>query len=526
MKSLRFRSWVLAVIITAGRAAVPFPFAEVTIDDLQARMASGTLSSRELSQAYLRRIAEIDQAGPSLNAIIELNPDALDIATRLDAERKTGKVRGALHGIPILIKDNIATADRMETTAGSLALIGAKPPRDAHIVARLREAGAVILGKTNLSEWANFRSTSSISGWSGRGGQTRNPYALDRNPSGSSSGSAVAVAANLCVVAIGTETDGSIVSPASVCGLVGVKPTIGLVSRAGIIPIAASQDTAGPMARTVRDAATVLEVLAGSDDRDTATRKRPAELGVGFATKMARRALHGARIGVLHGPFGLHPRLEATLADAVAVLSNAGAETVNLGEYTALTPLGDIEQELLLYEFKDGINAYLAELGPRSRMKSLADLIAFNDAHRAQEMPFFGQELFVRAQAKGPLTDKAYLKARATCLRVARTEGIDAWMDEQRLDAIVAITNGVAWITDPLNGDHYTGGSSTLPAVAGYPSVTVPATQIFGLPVGILFFGRAWSDGRLLALAADFEAHTHARRAPEFRSTILLEEAK
>lgn len=505
------------------RAAEPgFPFAEATIDSLQARMAAGTLSSHELTAAYLARIAEIDKSGPAINAVIELNPDALAIADQLDAERKAHKIRGPLHGIPILIKDNIATVDRMETTAGSLALVGAKPPRDAHLVTRLRDAGAVILGKTNLSEWANFRSTGSTSGWSGRGGQTHNPYALDRNPSGSSSGSAVAVAANLCVVAVGTETDGSIVSPSSVCGIVGLKPTVGLISRAGIIPISISQDTAGPMARTVRDAAILLEALAQIDPSDAVTQTRPSDLAENYIAALKPGALKTARIGIVHGPFHLHPRMDALLSEMVAVLREAGAEVIDPIEVPVLKDIGKQEEVVLDYEFKDGINAWFTSLGQHALIKSLTDLIAFNSAHSAQEMPFFAQEILIRAQARGQLTDKVYLDARAASLRLARDEGIDAVMKKNRLDAIVAISTGPAWLIDPVNADQWTGDSTTLAAVAGYPSVTVPAAQIFGLPVGLSFFGSAWSEAKLLAFASDFETRTHARHEPRFLPTVEI----
>lgn len=522
LAGLSLAPWLAGQPALVSASIERFPFAEATIDQLQELMKSGQLTSRDLTAAYLRRIAEIDKAGPTLNAVIELNPDALGIAARLDAERKTGKVRGPLHGIPILIKDNIATADRMETTAGSLALVGAKPPCDATVVTRLREAGAVILGKSNLSEWAYFRSNVATSGWSGRGGQTHNPYVLDRNPSGSSSGSAVAVAANLCVVAVGTETDGSIVSPSAHCGIVGVKPTVGLVSRMGIIPISVSQDTAGSMARTVRDAAILLGVLAGSDPRDVATQNRPADLPSDFAAAMKPGALTGARIGILHGPFGLQPRMEGVLSQAVAVLHAGGGEMVDLGELPSLKELTDRDLELLLYEFKDGINAWFASLGSTAPVKSLAELIAFNETHRAQEMPFIGQDLFVQAQAKGPLTEPAYLAVRAACLRISRTDGIDALMEKHKLDAIVSLTSGPAWMTDPVNGDFFCGESSTLAAVAGYPSVTVPAAEVHGLPIGLSFIGRAWDDARLLAFAADFEARTHVRREPPFLPTVAV----
>ncbi len=507
-----------AAPVTPPVTTRPFPFAEATIGQLQQRMQAGTLTARDLAIAYLERIESMDRRGPALRSVIEINPEALDIAARLDAERKAGKVRGPLHGIPILIKDNIATADRMETTAGSLALVGSKPPRDAHIVTRLRDAGAVILGKTNLSEWANFRSTDSTSGWSGRGGLTRNPYALDRTPSGSSSGSAVAVAANFCVVAIGTETDGSVVSPASHTGIVGFKPTVGLVSRTGIIPIAASQDTAGPMARTVRDAAIVLGVLAGVDPADAATQKRPADFTADFDS--GRSPLRGARIGILRGPFGFRVKVDHVLDAMEEVLMDAGAELVDLGEYPALAEIRGHEVEVFYYELKAGLNAYLATLGPDVPYKTLADLIAFNRTHPNEEMPWFGQEHFLRAEAKGPLTDPVYLAARAKSLQLARTEALDAWLDGQQLDAVVSITAGPAAIVDLVFGGMMRGGgSSTLAAVAGYPSVTVPAAQIAGLPVGISFTGRAWSDAKLLALAADFEARTQARREPRYLPT-------
>ena len=511
---------ILCVLTSTVRAA--FPFAETTIDELQRRMAAGEVTARAITAAYLDRIAEIDREGPRLNAVIEVNPDALGIADQLDVERRAGKVRGPLHGIPILIKDNIATVDRMETTAGSLALVGAKPTREAHVVVRLREAGAVILGKTNLSEWANFRGNSSTSGWSGRGGQTRNPYATDRNPSGSSSGSAVAVSANLCVAAVGTETNGSIMSPSSVCGIVGLKPTVGLVSRAGIIPIAASQDTAGPMTRTVRDAAILLGVLSGRDERDAATGEIPPNLKLGYVDALKRGALRGARIGVLRGPFGFRPWLEPVRAKLVAQLAEAGAEMIDLGEPPVVRQISSPSYDVLLYEFKAGLNAYLAELPPNAKVRTLADVIAFNQAHAREELSIFGQEIMVQAEAKGPLTDKAYIEARAKCIQLARKEGIDAMMEQHRLDALVALTTGPAALGDPIYGGASagTGGSSGLAAVAGYPSVTVPAAEVKGLPMGISFFGRAWSEARLLALAADFEARARMRREPKFLPSI------
>jgi amidase len=519
---MKARLLLICCIVVVTVAQADFPYAEATITGLQARMKSGELSSAQLTAAYLQRIAEVDKAGPRLNAIIELNPDALAVAQQLDAERAAGRVRGPLHGIPVLIKDNIATADKMQTTAGSLALVGAKPPRDAIVVRQLRAAGAVILGKTNLSEWANFRGDKSISGWSGRGGQTRNPYALDRSPSGSSSGSAVAVAANLCVVAVGTETDGSIVSPSSANGLVGVKPTVGLVSRNGIIPISASQDTAGPMARTVRDAALLLEVMAHADHQDGATLLRPDGINLMYSEQLQPHALKGTRLGVVRGPFGLDVRLNHLLESAITKMKVAGAEIVDLGEFPDFNKAGEAELEVLLYEFKDGLNAWFATLGPDARIKSLADVIVFNQKHAAQELTCFGQELMERAQGKGPLTEQAYLEARATSLRCTRTEGIDLLLAKHDLDALVSLTAGPAWMVDPVNGDAYTGGSSSPAAVAGYPSVTVPAGNHHGLPVGLLFYGAAWTEGKLLSLAADFEAVSLARREPEFPATIRL----
>lgn len=517
-----FRTLLVGCASLAVAHAAPFAFPEATIDDLQQRMAAGTLTAHELTSAYLARIAAVDKAGPAINAIIELNPDALALAEQLDAERKAGRVRGPLHGIPVLIKDNIGTADRMETTAGSLALVGAKPPHDAAIVTRLREAGAVILGKTNLSEWAGFRSRAGITGWSGRGGQTRNPYVLYRNPWGSSTGSAVAVTADLCVVAVGTETDGSIMGPAGHAAIVGIKPTVGLVSRTGVIPLSFSQDTPGPMARTVRDAAILLSVLAGADERDPATQAMPPGQALDFAAALQPGALRGARIGVLRNSSSLRPSTAPVLEAALAVLRAAGADLVDPVTVPTINDLDAPGAVVLQYEFKAGLNAYLATLGPGAPVKSLADVIAFNEAHRAEEMPLFGQELLVQAQARGPLTEAAYEEARAACLRLARTEGIDAVLTRHRLDAIVAVTNGPAGFLDVVNGNHWTGGSAGLAAVAGYPNVTVPAAQVAGLPVGISFFGPPWSEVRLLGLAADFEARTTARRAPTFRSAEEL----
>lgn len=450
----RFRRGLLALLALAALpAAEPaFPYAEATIEDLQARMAAGRLTSRDLTAAYLGRIAAVDQAGPRLRAVIEVNAGALRQAEALDAERRAGRVRGPLHGIPVLLKDNIATADAMETTAGSLALVGLKPPRDAPLVARLREAGAVLLGKTNLSEWANFRGQRSVSGWSARGGQTLNPYALDRSPSGSSSGSAVAVAANLCVAAIGTETSGSIISPSAACGIVGLKPTVGLVSRGGVIPIAESFDTAGPMTRTVRDAALVLAALAGGDAGDPATAAAPPGMERALAAPWSGGALRGARIGwVARQRF--QPDLGDVAERALASLRAAGAEVVEVGEFPGLQGADRPQREVMYFELKAGLNAYFATLGPDSRIRTLADVIAFNDANWARQQPLFGQQHFVIAEAKGPLTDPAYREALAACRRIARTEGIDRLMDTHRLDALVTLAGPPARLIAPPPGE-------------------------------------------------------------------------
>ncbi len=490
-----------------------FPAPEATIAGLQERMDSGELTARSLAKAYLARVELIDRGGPGLRSVIEVNPDALALADALDAERRARGPRGPLHGIPVLVKDNVDTADAMKTTAGSLALLGAEPERDAFVVRRLRGAGAVLLGKTNLSEWANFRSTRSTSGWSARGGQCRNPYALDRNPCGSSSGSAVAVSADLGAVAVGTETDGSIVCPASSNGVVGIKPTLGLVSRAGIVPIAHSQDTAGPLARTVADAATLLEALAGADPRDPATARAPTALDLVGALDDGR--LEGVRIGVARNMAGFHDRVDAVLEDALDALRDLGAELVDPADVPHATELEEPELEVLLFEFKADLEAYLGGLGGEAP-RTLAELIAFNEEHRDDEMPLFGQDLFLKANDRGPLTDPVYVEALATCGRLAREEGIDAVMDEHRLDALIAPSGGPAWVTDPVNGDHYVGGNTTPAAVAGYPSVSVPAGFAFALPVGVSFIGRAWSEPTLIRIAHAFERVTGHRRPPTF----------
>src|SRR5438874_61910 len=490
------------------RATTPdFDLEGVTSAQLQDGMRSGARTAQSICAAYLARIAALDS---KIHAVLETNPEALRIAGSLDAERKAGKVRGPLHGIPVLVKDNITTGDRMMTTAGSLALAGTTPPRDAPLVARLRAAGAVILGKTNLSEWANIRSNQSSSGWSARGGQCANPYALDRNPCGSSSGTGAAIAASFAAVGIGTETDGSIVCPSSACSLVGVKPTVGLIEGAGIIPIAHSQDTAGPMARTVADASVLLGTLSGRD----------------YSASLDPNGLRGARIGVARKKFfGYSPEADALVETAIDVLKRQGAVIVDPADIPHAGEYDDSELIVLLYELKADLAAYLAQWAPSASVKSLADGIAFNEAHKTTEMPYFGQELFIQAQEKGSLTDQVYRDALAKDQRLSRTEGLDVVFTQQNLDAIVAPTGSPPWPTDLVNGDHFLGASSTPAAVAGYPSVAVPAGSSLGLPVGMSFIGKANSEAMLLKLAYAYEQAAKPRKAPRFLLTADLASA-
>jgi amidase len=520
---------VAAVITPAlGRAAqssapdLPaFDLDEITVSELQQGLSAGKFTARSLAEKYLARIEAIDKR--TINSVLEVNPDALAIAAQLDKERKAKGPRGPLHGIPVLIKDNIATHDRMMTTAGSLALLGSIAPRDSFVAQKLRQAGAVILGKTNLSEWANFRSTHSTSGWSGRGGQTHNPYALDRNPCGSSSGSGAAVSANLCAVAIGTETDGSIVCPANANGIVGLKPTVGLVSRAGIVPISHSQDTAGPMTRTVADAAALLSVLTGVDPDDVATSASSGKAQTDYTRFLDPKGLRRARLGIARKAFGFDPAVDRIMEAALAEMKRQGAILVDPADIPTWDKWHKQENQVLHYEFKADLNAFLAGLGPHAPMHTLEDLIKFNDAHARQEMPYFGQEIFIQAQSKGPLTSKEYLDAREEAQRLTRKEGIDAIMDQHNLDALVAPTGGPAFLTDLVSGDHFgDGDSSGAPAVAGYPHISVPAGFIFGLPLGISFFGRAWSEPTLIRIAFAFEQATKARKPPKFLPTVDL----
>ena len=522
---------VLPALAAAREIETPAPAApdvpsfeldEISISDLQDGMKSGKFTAKAIAEKYLARIDALDKKGPAINSIIELNPDALAAAEAMDKERQAGKIRGPLHGVPILIKDNIDTADRMMTTAGSLALVGAKPPQDSTVAKKLREAGVVILGKTNLSEWANIRSSHSTSGWSGRGGLTKNPYALDRNACGSSSGSGAAAAANLCAAAIGTETDGSIVCPSSANCLVGIKPTVGLVSRAGIIPISHTQDGAGPMARNVADAAIILGALAGTDSADAATSASSGKALTDYTRFLDPHGVKGARIGVARKYFGFSEEVDAIMSTALDVLKQAGATLVDPADIATFGKFDESELTLFLYELKADLNSYLGRLGQSSQVRTLKDIIDFNEKNKDKEMPYFGQDIFIKSEAKGPLTEKEYVDVLEKNHRLARTEGIDALMDKNKLDAIVAPTAGPACLTDLLNGDHFTGGSSNAAAVAGYPNINVPAGWISGMPVGISFFGRAWSEPTLIKFAYAFEQATKFRKPPKFLPTISL----
>jgi amidase len=502
----------------------PFELHDATVDSLQAAMASGRLTARRITELYLARIEALNRQGPELRAIIETNPDALAIADTLDAERAAGKVRGPLHGIPIALKDNIDTHDRMTTTAGSLALEGSIPPQDAFVAAKLRQAGAILIAKANMSEWAYWRGLNASSGWSARGGQCRNPYALDRSTSGSSSGSAVAAAANLAALTVGTETGGSIISPSSINGIVGLKPTVGLWSRAGVIPISHSQDSAGPMTRTVRDAAILLGAACGVDPRDPATAASAGKFHADYTTFLDPAGLKGARLGIVRNLPGFDDRVWALFARAVDDLTAAGAVVVDPANLPG-TEAGSVFQALpivvLNFEFKHNINRYLAGLGPDARVKTLTELIAFNEAHRDQEMPYFGQERLQASEQTSSLDDPDYRQAVATVQRLTRQDGIDALMAQHRLDAIVAPTSGPAWLIDHIRGDRFDGGDSAgTAAIAGYPDITVPMGQVSGLPVGVSFFGRAWSEPTLLQVAYAYEQATKRRQAPTFAATL------
>jgi amidase len=509
--------------VTVSAAATPdFRWPELTGAEASRQMADGKLTSLALTQAYLARIAAVDRAGPKLNSVIELNPDAESLAAALDAERAAGKSRGPLHGLPVLIKDNIATHDRMSNTAGSIALAGVAVPRDATLVARLREAGAVILGKTNLSEWANFRGKASISGWSSRGGQTVNPYALDRSPSGSSSGTGAALAANLALLGVGTETDGSVTSPCSLQALVGVKPTVGLVSRHGVIPIAFSQDTAGPMCRSVADAALLLWAMAGVDPADPVTKTQQGRFDRDALLKFPPDALRGKRLGVAVNLVEGHGRATVALFEAALQALEAAGATLVREPLPQLQAMGAGELDVLVYEMAAAMQGYLKDFAPTGPFKTIADLVAFNQAH-PETLALFGQEWFEASAASaksGGIKSPKYLKSLAAGQRAARAQGIDAMLKKHKLAAIVAPTSGPAWLIDPVKGDQDGTPSATTPAaVAGYPHVTVPMGQVSGLPVGLSFFGTAWTDAKLLALAADYEQRTKLRREPLFKPT-------
>jgi amidase len=510
-----------------ARAAVPrippFELEEMAIAEMQRWMAAGRFSARYLVERYIERIEALDWNGPATRNVLDLNPDALKIAERLDAERRSSGPRGPLHGIPVIVKDNIDTADKMMTTAGSYALLGSRPARDAFLVERLRAAGAIILAKANLSEWANFRGSHSSSGWSGRGGQGKNPYALDRNPCGSSSGSGASVSANYCAGAVGTETNGSIVCPSSANSVVGIKPTVGLVSRSGIIPIAHSQDTAGPMARTVADAAALLGAMTGIDEHDPATRESRGHVQADYTRFLDPNGLRGARIGLPREHyFGFSDEADRIIEEAIQALRDAGAEIIDPADIPNAGEINRPSYQVLLYEFKADLNKYLAGLGPSTPVKRLEEIIAFNEAHHDLELKYFGQERMLAAQEKGPLTEQEYLESLEKATRFAGPEGIDAIMNEHRLDALAAPTGSPPWPIDLVNGDHYMGGSSSPAAIAGYPNISVPAGYVFGLPIGISFFGRAWSEPTLIRIGYAFEQATQVRRPPRFLPTADL----
>ncbi len=523
---MRGLACVFVVLLASSCAPRPAPapaapppgpdVVELSAIDARDRMAAGTLTSRALTQAYLDRIASTDKAGPTLNSVIEISPTALADAEALDAERKAGQVRGPLHGVPVLIKDNIDVLG-MANSAGSLALAENRPKQDAFIAARLRAAGAVLLGKANLSEWANFRSTRSTSGWSSRGGQTKNPYVLDRNPCGSSAGTGTAIAASLAAIGVGTETDGSIICPAAVNGLVGLKPTVGLVSRSGIIPISISQDTAGPMGRTVADVALLMNALAAVDERDPSGPAARDKIPADYAAFIEAGALQGKRVGVLRQAMGFHPDVDAAMEQAMDGMKARGATLVDV-KMATYNSWNDAELSVLLYEFKDGLNTYLKASG--SPHASLEALISWNKANAERVMPFFGQEIFEQAQAKGPLTDAAYRKARDAAKRMAGKDGLLAVLDREKLDAVIAPSTSPAWPTDHVLGDHFVGAGYGVSAVAGTPSLTVPIGDSHGLPIGLTFMGRAYSEPQLIALGFALEQITNARKAPEYKATL------
>lgn len=498
-----------------------FEWDEATLEQLAEALQAGTLTSVQLTRAYLERIAQLDQSGPSLRSLLCTNPDALRIAETLDQERRAGKIRGPLHGIPITVKDNIDTGDQMPTTAGSLALAQSRAPRDAFLVARLREAGVVLLGKTNLSEWANIRSSASSSGWSAVGGQCRNPYVLDRNPCGSSSGAGVSVSANLCAAGVGTETDGSIICPSHHNGIVGLKPTVGLISRSGIVPISRTQDTAGPMGRRVIDVALLLQGMVGADASDSSTTRAPKSApDYALAVRQGRipQALKGMRLGIRHQNPGIAPRVLKVFEQALNVLREQGAELIDIAEMPPDSGLHEAELEVLLTELKAGLAEYLATR-PNLPYKSLADIIQFNQSHLREEMQHFGQELFEQAAQKGGLDSPAYQAALATCARLTRTEGLDKLFATHRIEVLLQPSGGPAWVTDLVNGDRYTGGDSSWAAIAGYPHLTVPMGFVEQLPVGLSFIGKAWEETRLLFVGAAFEQASRVRRAPQFLPT-------